>query len=118
MSAANIGKAERSPSPPKDGLTDGPDALRLLAADDPAQRVIQNKNSARRVPEIQNLVKLVHSYNPKADAAQLHKAYDFAAHAHEGQVRGTGEPYISHPLNVAIILAEMRLDIETLQAAI
>ena len=118
MSAANIGKAELSPAPPKDGLTDGPDSLRLITTEDPAQQATQNANTRKRIPEIQNLIKLVQSYNPKANVEELRKAYDYAAKAHEGQMRGTGEPYITHPLNVAIILAEMRLDMETLQAAI
>lgn len=67
---------------------------------------------------IEGLVKQVHSYNAKTDVEELRKAYFFAEEAHEGQTRGTGEPYIMHPLEVARILAEMRLDIETLQAAI
>ena len=64
------------------------------------------------------LLRLVHSYNPKADLQVLKKAYEFAEKAHEGQVRATGEPYLVHPVSVAIILAEMRLDLETIQAAL
>ncbi|HEU4792150.1 MAG TPA: HD domain-containing protein, partial [Nitrolancea sp.] len=45
-------------------------------------------------------------------------AYDFAKGAHEGKFRRSGEPYISHPVEVAIILAEMQLDQETLAAAL
>src|SRR5688500_14855563 len=115
MSAAN--KAELA-TPHKDGLPEGPDSLRLLASEDHAPSTVQKPSTRKRVPEIQNLVKILQSYNPKADLDGLHKAYEFANHAHEGQTRGTGEPYITHPLNVAIILAEMRLDMETLQAAI
>ncbi|HST05716.1 MAG TPA: bifunctional (p)ppGpp synthetase/guanosine-3',5'-bis(diphosphate) 3'-pyrophosphohydrolase [Chloroflexia bacterium] len=69
-------------------------------------------------PTIENLVKLVRSYNPDADGDGLRKVYQFAEMAHEGQLRATGEPYITHPLEVAFILAEMHLDVETIQAAI
>jgi GTP pyrophosphokinase len=69
-------------------------------------------------PTLENLVRLVRSYDPSADIDALRKTYAFAELAHEGQMRGTGEPYISHPLQVAIILAEMHLDLETVQAAL
>jgi GTP pyrophosphokinase len=60
----------------------------------------------------------VRSYNPNADVEALRRAHAFAELAHDGQMRGTGEPYITHPLAVAIILAEMHLDLETIQAAL
>ena len=69
-------------------------------------------------PTVDTLLKLVQTYNPGADLEGLKKAYSFAEMAHDGQFRNSGEPYITHPLQVAIILAEMRLDIETLQAAL
>ncbi len=49
---------------------------------------------------------------------QIHQAYRFAAHAHKGQQRQTGDPYITHPLAVAQILAQMRMDKQTILAAI
>ncbi len=67
---------------------------------------------------LDTLLRLVRSYNPRADLEVIRKACQFAEQAHKGQKRATGEPYIAHPLNVAIILAEMRLDIETIQAAL
>jgi len=48
----------------------------------------------------------------------LEKAYHFAAAAHEGQLRKSGEPYIEHPLQVALILAELQLDANSLAAAL
>ena len=49
-------------------------------------------------------------YNPEADLSLLQRAYVFAAKVHEGQQRLSGEPYLIHPLEVAGILADMRLD--------
>jgi GTP pyrophosphokinase len=74
--------------------------------------------SAALKPTIENLIKLVRGYNPEADADQIRSAYDFAALAHEGQFRATGEPYVIHPLNVAMLLADMHLDTETIEAAL
>jgi RelA/SpoT family (p)ppGpp synthetase len=50
--------------------------------------------------------------------AKVMEAYEFAARAHEGQQRRSGEPYISHPVAVATILAELKLDAQTLMAAL
>jgi guanosine-3',5'-bis(diphosphate) 3'-pyrophosphohydrolase len=57
-------------------------------------------------------------YITEKDALALQKAYVFAARAHKGQVRRSGEPYLSHPLDVANTLADMRLDRTTLVAAL
>lgn len=58
------------------------------------------------------------SYDPKADIEIVQKAYDFAAQAHEGQKRNSGEPYITHPLSVAFILTDIEMDADTLAAAL
>lgn len=63
-----------------------------------------------------NLV--IQKYLPKEQVELLRKAYVVARDAHEGQTRSSGEPYITHPVAVACILAEMRLDYETLMAAL
>ncbi len=55
---------------------------------------------------------------PDQDSALIKKAYDFASHAHEGQKRKSGEPYIVHPMATALRLAEMRLDAPTIAAAL
>jgi GTP diphosphokinase / guanosine-3',5'-bis(diphosphate) 3'-diphosphatase len=55
---------------------------------------------------------------PGADAALLRRAYDVAARWHEGQVRKSGAPYITHPLAVAILLADIGMDTTTLVAAL
>jgi GTP pyrophosphokinase len=64
------------------------------------------------------LLKNVRSYNPKGDVRGLEQAYHVAEVAHEGQVRKSGEPFIEHPLAVAEILADLRLDTTTLTAAL
>jgi GTP pyrophosphokinase len=60
----------------------------------------------------------VRAYNPDADLTGLDEAYDFAQGAHGGQSRKSGEPFINHPLEVALILAELHLDTATLKAAL
>ncbi len=57
-------------------------------------------------------------YLPACDIAVVEKAYQIADSAHAGQKRKSGEPYITHPLSVAIILADMELDCETIVAGI
>ena len=64
------------------------------------------------------LITAVKKYHPSADISMIEKAYTIARDAHEGQVRKSGEPYIIHPLCVAIILADLELDKETIVAGI
>lgn len=64
------------------------------------------------------LIKRVRKYHPSDDISMIEKAFDIAYHAHEGQCRKSGEPYIIHPLWVGIILAELELDKETIVAGI
>ncbi|MCO7263051.1 bifunctional GTP diphosphokinase/guanosine-3',5'-bis pyrophosphate 3'-pyrophosphohydrolase [Dickeya zeae] len=61
---------------------------------------------------------LIQRYLPEDQIKRLKQAYLVARDAHEGQTRSSGEPYITHPVAVACILAEMRLDYETLMAAL
>lgn len=67
---------------------------------------------------IKDLVAKIKENNPQADTALVELAYDFAAKAHEGQARSTGEPYINHPLAAAGILAEMKLGVPLIVAAL
>lgn len=66
----------------------------------------------------QELISRVKKYHPSDDISMIAKAYNIAEKAHEGQFRKSGEPYIIHPLNVAIILAELELDKETIVAGL
>ena len=64
------------------------------------------------------LIDKVLEYHPNTDITMIEKAYTIANKAHEGQFRKSGEPYIMHPLCVAIILAELQMDKETIVAGI
>lgn len=66
---------------------------------------------------IDDLCNRVGSYLDDEQSAKVRRAYEFGAHAHYGQLRLSGEPYIQHPLEVANILAEMHMDQDTLVAA-
>lgn len=68
--------------------------------------------------ETSQLTLLLKEYFSQADIEQVWAAYRYAAAAHEGQTRKTGEPYISHPVAVACILAKLHLDLPTLLAAL
>ncbi len=60
----------------------------------------------------------VASYLPEADFSLLEKAYVFSAKVHKGQTRLSGEPYLIHPLEVAMILAKLRMDLPTISAGL
>ncbi len=66
----------------------------------------------------QDLITRVRKYHPSDDISMIEKAYQIANLAHQNQVRKSGEPYIIHPLYVAIILADLELDKETIVAGI
>ncbi len=69
-------------------------------------------------PELLPLLEKVQSYDKQADFLRIEQAYLFAARAHAGQLRASGEDYIIHPLGVATILAEIGLDTDTIIAAL
>ncbi len=74
------------------------------------------EDATRNVPikTIDDLCKKITNYHPNADVQTIKKAYYFSEKAHEGQFRRSGEPYIFHPLSVAGILADLRLDIDSI----
>ena len=69
-------------------------------------------------PALEPLLRVVKQTHPKADLAILERAYEVAERAHEGQVRKSGDPYITHPLAVTLILAELGMTPPTLAAAL
>ncbi|HEX6470597.1 MAG TPA: bifunctional (p)ppGpp synthetase/guanosine-3',5'-bis(diphosphate) 3'-pyrophosphohydrolase [Streptosporangiaceae bacterium] len=69
-------------------------------------------------PVLEPLIKTVRSTHPKADIRLIERAYDVAAYWHRDQKRKSGDPYITHPLAVATILAELGMNQETLCAAL
>lgn len=67
---------------------------------------------------LESLQEKIDSYNPYSDRELIKKAYDFSVDAHSGQSRLSGEPYIIHPLSVAHIVADLRMDDSTIAAAL
>ena len=67
---------------------------------------------------ITDILDKIDGYNPGGNLDIIDRAYIYSAKAHEGQMRLSGEPYLSHPLEVANILADMRLDVESIAAAL
>jgi GTP diphosphokinase / guanosine-3',5'-bis(diphosphate) 3'-diphosphatase len=59
---------------------------------------------------VEQLTALVRSYNPNSDSELIEAAYDYAGRMHAGQARKSGEPYFSHPVAVAMLIAEQKLD--------
>src|SRR5271157_3026457 len=70
------------------------------------------------VTRFRDLLRKVRSYRPVEDQALVKKAYEFSEQHHKGQVRESGQPYLVHPLEVAILLAEMRLDATAIVAGL
>jgi len=70
------------------------------------------------VIRFEDLLEKVRDYNPDADLELLRRAYVFSALEHKGQVRHSGEPYLVHPLEVATILTDMKMDAVTIAAGL
>ncbi len=69
-------------------------------------------------PVLEPLMRTIRAAHPKADVRDVQRAYEIAEAAHEGQMRRSGDPYITHPLAVTTILAELGMDTTTLVAAL
>ena len=89
----------------------------LLGRPDPTG---QSAASAASTPEgrFAELARLTAAYMDADEEAMLKRAFEFAAQAHAGQCRKSGEPFIIHPIEVGIILADLRMDAETIAAAL
>jgi guanosine-3',5'-bis(diphosphate) 3'-pyrophosphohydrolase len=80
--------------------------------------VVEEAASGRHHGLIERLLESVAEYNPEVDRDLIERAFAFAATAHEGQQRRSGEAFVHHPLGVAEILAELRADDATIVAAL
>jgi len=105
--------------PPVDGVSpEGPDR----AVVSPQRTVFENLWPWRRVgdfdPDLDPIVRLVRHHHPRADVRVLEHAYDVARDAHDGQVRKSGDPYVTHPVAVAGILADLGMDVTTVVAGL
>ena len=69
-------------------------------------------------PVLEPLMKTIRAHHPKADVRTVERAYDGRRHWHRDQKRKSGDPYITHPLAVATILAELGMNTETICAAL
>jgi GTP pyrophosphokinase len=70
------------------------------------------------VVRLEDIVERIQSYHPDGDVDLLRRAYIFSAKAHQGQVRLSGESYLIHPIEVAAILASLKLDVATVAAGL
>ena len=66
--------------------------------------------------QLQTLIEEIPKYQPGADLAVLERAYRFSERSHRGQQRASGEPYLSHPLEVASLLVAFKMDVTTVTA--
>lgn len=75
---------------------------------------VQDETGLKPIKVLADLLERISSYYPNADLEVIKKAYEMSEKAHEGQIRRSGEAYISHPLSVAGILTELKLDLDTI----
>jgi len=68
--------------------------------------------------ELQTLIEEIPKYQPGADLDVLTRAYRFSEASHQGQQRASGEPYLSHPLAVAHLLVDFKMDVTTVTAGL
>jgi GTP pyrophosphokinase len=67
---------------------------------------------------IEDVIAAVEQYHPQADVRLIERAYEFSAEAHKEQRRQSGIPYVTHPLEVALILTQLRMDVHTIAGAL
>jgi len=86
----------------------------------PATQVIEKTSQTRKLPIMRqyDLIERVRRYNPNTDESLLNRAYVYAMKAHGEQRRASGDPYFSHPIEVAAILTDLKLDDATIAAAL
>ncbi|MCB0902113.1 MAG: bifunctional (p)ppGpp synthetase/guanosine-3',5'-bis(diphosphate) 3'-pyrophosphohydrolase, partial [Actinobacteria bacterium] len=92
-----------------------------LVQDVPRRRQLLSRltgSGRSSIPELEPLLRTLRQFHPKANRQVVERAYVMAAHLHSEQTRRSGEPYITHPLAVATILAELGMTPTTLAAAL
>ena len=99
----HIDSQRQEPSTPSDGAALS-EPLTLQGTEPVARR------DPLGVVPVERLTALVRSYNPASDTGLIEAAYEYGRKMHEGQRRSSGEPYFSHPVAVAMLIAEQRLD--------
>lgn len=99
-------------APPLATYAGAPDAGGLRA------RIVRFAGPRRLHPELEPLLRTLRQYHPKSDTKLIERAYETAAYLHRDQRRRSGEAYITHPLAVATILADLGMSASTLAAAL
>ena len=85
----------------------------------PVAREVENPAPQRLIDErFERLLKQVQANRPTEDVSLIRKAWEFCVQHHQGQMRASGEPYIIHPLEVAEVLAEMKMDATAIAAGL
>ena len=92
--------------------------LSYVSGGDAEDKTPNSKDTSALVGGLDVLLAKVHSYCPDADNEMICKAYHFAEIAHKSQKRRSGEPYLIHPLSVANVIADMRLDVPAICTAL
>ena len=113
-------RTNRPPTTLKQPLAKAP-LSRKAAAPEPAEKRTAEKTIKIRPPQMMRqyeLIERVRRYNPHTNEALLNRAYVYAMRAHGEQRRASGDPYFSHPLEVAAILTDLKLDDATIAAAL
>ena len=98
------------------GLPDGVAATPVETPDSAAPTATDSESPIGH--RFDGLLALVKKNRPTEDTAPIQKAWEFCVKYHEGQMRASGEPYIIHPLEVAEVLAEMKLDATAIAAGL
>jgi GTP diphosphokinase / guanosine-3',5'-bis(diphosphate) 3'-diphosphatase len=100
--------AEKPQAPPADSQARG------------VKAVLAKVRAPRQAPApvFDQLLREVRAQRPKADVKLIERAFEIAANAHDGQVRKSGDEFITHPLNVALIVAQFGMDESTVAAAV
>ncbi len=99
---------------------EGPKKLLVPAAEMPVSAPLDPSQAPQTsiIEQFEALLRQVHANRPNEDTSLIRKAWEFCVSHHEGQMRASGEPYIVHPLQVAQVLAEMKLDATAIAAAL
>ncbi len=76
--------------------------------------ILDDRLPNKPIKSVDELIEKIQAYHPQVPVSVIEKAYAFSDKAHQGQMRRSGEPYITHPLNVAAVLADLKLDLDTI----
>ena len=113
-SASGSGGVPPSPQ----GVAVAPLASAASASSSRLSRLTRRGRSGISSPELTTVARAIRQHHPKADLRDLQQAYDVAEVSHRGQTRQTGEAYITHPVEVAQILADLGMPVPVLAAAL